>query len=323
MIFANSGYLLHIIVFSAALCGFIIYYAFFRRKMTERLFGDFRRVGGRRRILASEIIFALAVILSSVALLRPQYGEELSMRPVKGKDVVMVIDVSRSMLAEDVAPSRLDRAKEAVKLLRENAQGRYAIIIFAGEAFMLCPLTDDAEAFSAFIDSISTKSIGTQGTDIGKALNKAYQLIAKKELADKFVYLISDGEDHGGNAQSAAEKLKSEGIAVYTSSVGKDSGSAVFINEDDIQVMRGEDGEVVVSKADFKTLKKVADITGGKYYDISDSYSAAYKIAEKINDSGKEKSSRLVKKHKEKYQYFAFCFFLLIFTESIMWRFKR
>ncbi len=323
MIFANSSYLIHIIIFSAALCGFIIYYALFRRKMTEKLFGDFRRVGGRKRILASEIIFGLAVILSSAALLRPQYGEELTMRPVKGKDVVMVIDVSRSMLADDVVPSRLDRAKEAVKLLRQNAQGRYAIIIFAGEAFMLCPLTDDAEAFSAFIDSISTKSIGIQGTDIGKALEKAYQLIAKKELADKFVYLISDGEDHGGNAFEVAEKLKSEGITVYTSSVGKDSGSAVYLNEDDKQVLRGDDGEVVVSKADFKTLKKIADITGGKYFDISNSYSAAFEIAEKINDSGKQKSSRLVKKKKEKYQYFVLCFFILLFSESIMWRFKK
>ncbi|MBP7901647.1 MAG: VWA domain-containing protein [Spirochaetes bacterium] len=291
--------------------------------MTEKLFGDFRRVGGRKRILASEIIFVSAVIVSSIALLRPQYGEELTMRPVKGKDVVIVIDVSRSMLGDDVTPSRLDRAKAAVKLLRENAQGRYAIIIFAGEAFMLCPLTDDAEAFSAFIDSISTQSIGTQGTDIGKALAKAYQLIAKKELADKFVYLISDGEDHGGNAEAAAEKLKAEGITVYTSSVGKDSGSSVYLNEEDKQLLRDDDGEVVISKADFKTLRKIADITGGRYYDINDSYSAVFKIADKINDSGKQKSSRLVKKQKEKYQYFVMLFFLLIFAESVMWRFKK
>ena len=322
MIIANREYLLYIAFVLIVSSASVVYYAFFRRKMINEYFAGCS-IRGRGRIIVSEILFILSLIAISAGLARPQYGEEISMRPVKGKDVVLVLDVSRSMLATDIQPSRLEIAKQALRILRDNSGGRFALIVFAGVPFMLCPLTDDAEALHSFIDSVSTDSIGVQGTDMGGALEKAYKLISKKDISDKFVYMISDGEDHGGEALKYAKRLKDEGITVYTSSVGTAAGSAVYTDENKTQLLTDESGKAVISRVDFKMLKEIASVTGGRYYDISSTYSGVFKIADQINSTSKDKGSRLVKKKKERYQIFVLIFIILAAAESAMWRFGK
>ena len=221
MTFANADYLYTIIAATVVVLLCIVFHGWRRRAVVRRIFpneisGSVILGRNERALLAKEILLGCAVIVCALTLLRPQWGERTREVHKEGTDLLIVLDVSRSMNATDVVPSRLGRAKDAIRLAVDSLKGdRAGIVLFAGSAFLQCPLTADIGAFHMFLDSASSESVSTQGTDIGKALKIAEKVFKKKKTAAKMLLLISDGEDNEGSVMASVSELKDEGVTVY------------------------------------------------------------------------------------------------------------
>ena len=185
----------------------------------------------------------------------------------KGVDVMIAVDVSRSMLAKDIQPSRLDKAKlELSSLIDHLKQDRIGVVAFAGEAFIQCPLTLDRSAVKLFLTTLSPNLIPTPGTMIGTAINVATQAFTEKEKEYKALILLTDGEDQGSNPLQAVKKAKQAGVKIFTIGIGTQDGSTIpgeFTGEG---VKKDRQGQVVISKLDERLLKNIAVETGGVYY---------------------------------------------------------
>ncbi len=221
----------------------------------------------RRAIKHGLLVIAVAAI--GVAMARPQWGEEhLDSTRLLGEDIVFALDCSRSMLASDVAPNRMERAKLAMlDFVQRHGRGRVGLIAFSGQAFLQCPLTFDYSAFEEALNSIDEKTIVVPGTDVGRALEEAVQAMDKKSKR-KIVLLITDGEDLEKGGIKTAEKLAEQGAVVYTVGVGTPAGAEIrVLNEQGVpELVRDAQGEVVRSRLDEPTLRKIAEATHGGYY---------------------------------------------------------
>jgi Ca-activated chloride channel homolog len=184
--------------------------------------------------------------------------------------VVCVVDCSRSMLAADVAPSRLDRAKSAaLEFVRRGGSGRVGLVAFAGQAFLQCPLTFDHGAFEDALRALDERAIPVPGTDVGRALNEAF-LAMEKTSRRKVVVLITDGEDLEKSGLRAAEALAKEGIVVFSIGVGTAAGAEIrMLNaQGQVDAVRDSHGEAVRSHLDEATLRDIAKATGGQYFPL-------------------------------------------------------
>jgi len=213
-------------------------------------------------LLVSGIVFVL------IALLRPQWGfhwEEIKRR---GSDLVIVLDVSQSMLAEDIKPSRLDRAKQKIRDLLDMMEGdRVGLVAFAGTAFIQCPLTLDYGAVKIFLDYTDTDLIPIPGTAIEKAIRGAVEIFepGRSGRSGQAMILITDGEDHIGDPLKAAEAAKQAGIRIYTIGIGQDTGAPIPVLEQGGGFKKDRSGNLVMSKINEAVLQKVALTTGGSY----------------------------------------------------------
>jgi Ca-activated chloride channel family protein len=220
------------------------------------------------------VLLVLAAAGVGVALARPQWGEQTEVSHSFGQDTLFILDCSRSMLASDVAPSRLQRAKLAIlDYVQRYGHGRVGLVAFAGQAFLQCPLTFDYGAFSDALMTVDDRTIPVPGTDIGRALDEAYHSVDKNERRKVFV-LLTDGEDleqaPNTNGVSMAKALEKEGVVVFTVGVGTAAGAEVhFMNEQGRQeLVRDSRGEVVHSRLDEATLRAIAKATQGAYYPL-------------------------------------------------------
>lgn len=215
--------------------------------------------------------FALAIaglLLAVVAILGPAWGFAAS--DVKGADVVLCLDVSRSMLARDVEPDRLSRAKSDIRALAADAKGdRLGLVIFAGEARVLVPLTEDMASFGELLDLADETAVGRGGTDLGAALEAALGALGGRQGA---IVLFTDGEDLGGRGLAAAKLLAERGITVHCVGVGTELGSKIATGGGFVRAPSGED---VVSALDAAGLSAIARATGGKFGDHPPSISVA------------------------------------------------
>lgn len=220
---------------------------------------------GRRRL--KEFLLVAIVLLMGLALARPRWGEWQTAAQPFAEDVVFVLDCSRSMLATDIQPDRLARAKSSIlKFVRQHGQGRVGLVAFAGGAFLQCPLTLDYSAFEEALMSIDARTIPVGGTDIGRALLEANQAM-DKDSDRKFVILLSDGEDLEKNGIPEAKSLAEEGVRVFTVGVGTPAGAEIRAAGPDgrVDYVRDEKGRVVRSRMDETTLRAIAGATGGDY----------------------------------------------------------
>lgn len=223
---------------------------------------------GRRR--AKEMLLVVAWGLAGLALARPQWGGVGTDQAWLGEDVVFVLDVSQSMLASDIAPSRMQRAKFAMlDFVRRQSHGRVGLVAFAGSAFIQCPLTFDADAFEETLLNVDEKTIPIPGTDIGRALNEAYRAMEKASHR-KMVVLMTDGEDLEKTGVTAAKNLATNGVVVFAIGVGTPAGKEIqTINAaGQLEVVRDAKGEIVRSQLDETTLRDIAQATGGSYYPL-------------------------------------------------------
>ena len=216
------------------------------------------------------ILLLAAVALAGLALARPQWGVVTNGNAFVGEDVVFVLDCSRSMLASDVLPSRMQRAKFAMlDFVRRQSHGRVGLVAFAGSAFIQCPLTFDADAFEETLMNVDDKTIPIPGTDIGRALNEAYRAMDPGSHR-KMVVLVTDGEDLEKSGVAAAKKLATNGVVVFTVGVGTPAGKEIqFVNAaGQVELAHDATGEIIRSQLDETTLREIAQATGGSYFPL-------------------------------------------------------
>ena len=219
-----------------------------------------------KRAVKNALLF-LALLLVGIALARPQWGETEERVDRKGDDVVFLVDCSKSMLATDVTPSRIERAKMAVlDFLRRHAGGRVGLVAFAGDAFLQCPLTLDYDAFEESIRDLDTDSVLVPGTDIASALFAGSRAFEKSERR-KILVLVTDGEDLERVGIEAAKKLAKDGVVVFAVGVGTSNGGLVKVpgKGGELEPLLDEKGQPVTSRLDEATLRTIAETTGGTY----------------------------------------------------------
>jgi len=324
--FANYDYMIHIFVIGASLVAFHIFYAIWRRMAAISAFGSkdaARRIisGNYSRILIKEILILLGIIIACIVLLGPMWGDRMKKTDYEGTDVLIALDVSRSMLAKDISTTRLERAKSAIRLIAESLKGdRIGLIIFAGDAFIQCPLTNDIAAFTMFLESVGPESINVQGTDIGRMLAEAEKIYKKKNLASKMLIIVTDGEDHEGGVDAQVEKFKEIGVAVYTLGIGR-SGDLIPFDKtrDGENFYRDRAGSLIKTSQNKDLLKELADKTGGYYTDITNSFSGINKIINIVE--GKDKvyyGSKMVKEKIDRTYIFLLILIIILGVEMFI-----
>jgi len=215
----------------------------------------------RRRV--GRTAFATAMLLATVAVLQPVWGETTRNVERTGVDVVVCLDVSRSMLAGDVAPSRLARAQSELRALAARHTGdRLGLVVFAGEARLATPLTRDMESFSALVGLATPLSVGKGGTDLGIALTTALEALRGATGEHEVVLLVTDGEDHEERGLRVARTFRERGITVHCVGLGTERGAKIPVGG---AFLRDRAGQDVVSALDPATLRRIAETTGGEF----------------------------------------------------------
>lgn len=307
--------------------GAILLHLLRRREEKLRLLADQEVLGrllpkrnaGRRRFKLFLILAAIALVI--VALARPQWGFHWREVQRRGLDIMVVLDTSNSMLAEDVKPSRLQQAKWGIRdLVRKLDKDRIGLIAFAGSSFLQCPLTIDYAAFLMTLEDVYAGIIPRGGTRIGQALEQAMENFDKGTEADKAIVLITDGEDHKGDLEAVAEKLKREGIRVYAIGVGSLSGEPIPKRNEEgrLEFQKNEEGNVVTSKLHESGLKELAMDTGGMYVRSAPGDFGFDRIIsqgiEKLQRS--ELESRMAKEYEDRFFWFLGAALLLLATSA-------
>lgn len=214
-------------------------------------------------------LLVVAVAGIGAALARPQWGQQTEASHLLGQDIVFVLDCSRSMLATDVSPNRLQRAKLAIlDFVQRQGHGRVGLVAFSGQAFLQCPLTFDYNAFEDALGAVDDRTIPIPGTDVGRALDEARHAMDKQQQ-QKVVVVVTDGEDLEKGGVRTAEALAKENVVVYTIGVGTPAGSEIqFVNERGQMETLTENGQPVRSRLDEPTLRGIAQATHGAYYPL-------------------------------------------------------
>ena len=295
---------------------------YFRRKRIRK-FGDETLV---RELMPSWsgtkgwvriVLFALAFAFFAIGMARPQTGARLAEHKSRGVEVMVALDVSNSMLAEDYSPNRLERAKLAISRLTDKLQDdRIGLIIFAGTPFVQLPITTDYISAKMFLSSVSPESVPVQGTAIGEAITLAIKSFSAQSEKSRVIILISDGENHEGDPVATAKMLAEEGIKVYTIGVGSAQGQPIPVKG---ELLKDKDGNIVVSRLDEKTLREIASAGGGAYIHAGNEEFGLNPI---INDIRKmedeEFSSTIFEEYDEQYMYFLGIALLLFVIEMLI-----
>ena len=307
---------------------FFWYAARHKRRAVER-FGDMelmRRLSDsvNRRAQTIKKIVTLAVLAALItALARPQFGTRVETVTREGQDIVVAIDVSASMLAEDIVPNRLEKAKHEVASLIGRLRGdRIGLVVFAGEAFVQSPLTVDYGAAMMFLNAIGPDIIPVPGTDLGLALDVSLDAFDETERQHRALVIITDGEDHEEEIGPRIERAVEAGVRVYT--VGMGSPDGVPIPEFDAAgVRRGfkrdENGEVVTTRLDEQTLQRIAQQTGGRYFRATTAESELNELTDEVDALGARQLEALeLTQFEEQYQIFLAIAMALLVIELVI-----
>ena len=267
------------------------------------------------------VIFSLAVFFLIMAVARPRWGKEVQVMKKEGIDVVVAIDVSKSMDAQDIQPSRIERAKDQISLFIDQLKGdRIAIVAFAGQSFVQCPLTDDYGAAKLFLNLLDTETVPSYGTDIGGAMEKAISLFGEKEK-HKVIIVVSDGEDLEENALEITKTVAKQNAIIYTLGIGSPEGSTIPVRDGTGNMVYAKDdkGDIVFTKLDVSTLTQIAKTGNGRFFPITPQQSEIFEIMKNINSIEKKKfDSKEFVRYKEQYKYFVIAALILLMIESMI-----
>jgi len=261
----------------------------------------------------------LGFILTAMGVANLQSPTEVELINRQGIDVMIVLDVSKSMMAQDIQPNRLERAKQlAGKLVDKLSNDRVGLVLFAGRSYLQMPLTTDHSAAKMYINTASTSSVPTQGTVIGEALTLANSTFDEKQKKFKAVILITDGEDHDEAAVEVAKKMAEEGVLLHTIGVGSSSGTQ-FTDPETGEIKRDNMGNVVMTRLNEKELIDLATVGNGEYQMLLDTETAVSKILAQIDAMEKRTitdNSQL--NYRSFFQWFIAAAIILLMAELII-----
>ncbi len=327
MRFANP-YSLYLFLLIPILVFFYIF-VFKQKKKSLAIFGNPELIKNlmastsKIKYLIKTILILTAFFFLIFALAGPQIGTKLVQVKRKGLDIIIAIDTSLSMTAEDIKPNRLAKAKMELESLIDQLKGdRIGIIAFAGTAFVQCPLTLDYNAAKMFLNLINTDLIPQPGTSIGEAVRLAIKSFSQKERKYKVLILLTDGEDHHGLPLKTSDEAKKEGIKIYTIGFGSPKGELIPLYDekgDIISYKKDKKGAAVMSKLDEMTLRKIALNTGGKYYRATAGELEVKHLYKDISRlQKKELQSKFFSQYEDRFQYFLAVCLLLLFIELLL-----
>ena len=278
--------------------------------------------GVEKRHRSKTIFVVLAILFLILALTRPRWGYKWENLHQRGVDAIVALDVSSSMLAEDIKPNRLERAKRKISDLLDMMEGdRIGLVAFAGTSFVQCPLTLDYGAARLFLSAIDTQLIPAKGTALGNAIKTSVKAFRSQEKKSKALILITDGEDQTGKALSAAKLAGDQGVKIYTIGIGGEIGAPLPNSSGAGGFRKNQQGEVILSKLDETTLQQIALETGGSYVrsvtgDID--LNTIYKDQIKKHIEKKELKSERRKIWQERFQWFIFIALIFLVAETCL-----
>lgn len=324
--FEHEGYLYGLLLIPVLVLLFV--FMQYRQKKALRQWGDSRT--GERFLIdfpaykrwVKLTLLAAAVGFLSLGLANLQYGSKEKKVEQKGVDVVIALDLSKSMLTEDVEPNRLKKAKYFIRqMLNKLVNDRVGIIVFAGNAYMQMPLTVDYSAANLFLNSLSTEMVPTQGTAIGDAIELSMEAFDENQKQHQAVVVISDGENHSGDALKAVKKANSKGVTVHTIGVGTKKGAPIPVKEGGNQVdfVRNKKGEVVVSQLNETILKQIAEKGDGVYLHLRNNQQTVKAFDKALNQMEQRKFDKKVyTDYRDQFQYFLAGALLLLLVEFFL-----
>ena len=321
--FADPTYL-YLLIILPFIAAFYIY-SNYRRKRNIRKFGDpellaklMPEVSKYRPNVKFWLTFA-ALTLTIFLLARPQFGSKLETVKRKGVEVVIALDISNSMLAQDVTPSRLDKSKKLIsKLVDEFDNDKVGLIVFAGDAFTQLPITSDYVSAKMFLESISPALITTQGTAIGKAIDVAMRSFTPQEGVGRAIVIITDGENHEGGAVEAAKEAAKKGIRVFVLGVGSPDGAPIPI-EGTNEYRKDNSGNVIVTRLNEQMCQEIAKAGDGMYIRVDNTNSAQRALNSEINKMAKtDVESKVYTEFNEQFQAIAWLILILLLVKMLI-----
>ncbi|MFD2100007.1 VWA domain-containing protein [Flagellimonas iocasae] len=299
------------------------------KKRTQRQFADtnlLKRLAPNRSSFKSalKLIFLLAGLSFLIlGLVNPKIGTKLETVKREGVDIVFAVDVSKSMLAEDIAPNRLEKAKRLVsEIINQLASDRIGIIAYAGQAYPQLPITTDYGAAKMFLQGMNTDMLSSQGTAIDAAIDLASTYYDDSEQTNRVLFIISDGEDHSeDNTVKSVDNATQNGIRLFTIGVGKAKGAPIPLKRNGVveSLKKDNQGEVVITKLNEVILSQIADRGNGEYIDGSNTEQAVERIKELLNQMDKtEFEAKQFAEYKDQFQWFLAAGFLFLFLDIFL-----
>ena len=276
----------------------------------------------RFKPLLKLILISLGISCLIFGLINPKIGTQLETVKREGVDIVFAIDVSKSMLAEDIAPNRIEKAKRLVSaLLNQLASDRVGIIAYAAQAVPQLPITTDYGAAKMFLQALNTDMLSSQGTAINAAIDLAATYFDDQDQTNRVIFILSDGEDHSDNAIAAAERAKDFGIKIFTFGVGTEKGAPIPIKKNGTveSYKKDEKGEVVMTKRNSEILTSIANSTEGSYIEGNDTQVVLEFVSETLKQmERKEFEAKKFVSYKDRFQPFLIAGFLLLLIEILL-----
>ncbi|WP_299216746.1 VWA domain-containing protein [uncultured Dokdonia sp.] len=268
------------------------------------------------------LVLSLAIFFLVVALVNPKMGTKLETVKREGVDVVFAIDVSKSMLAEDIAPNRMEKAKQLVTQIINNlGSDRIGIIAYAGSAYPQLPITTDYSSAKLFLSQMNTDMLSSQGTAISEAIELAKTYYNDEEQTNRVLFIISDGEDHVGESSNIAEQANQEGIRIFTIGVGETTGGPIPLKRNGIvqSYKKDQNGETVITKLDEQTLKDIASEANGEYIFGKNTEEVTDRVKEILNGMNKKEfEAKQFADFKDQFQWFLGAGLLLLFLDIFL-----
>lgn len=319
--FANP-HILYLLLVIPVMIAVLILVAYLRRRNLAK-FGNLELVKSlmpevsQWRIKTKSVLFLLAITTVIFAAARPQFGSKLREHKSTGIEMMLVVDVSNSMLAEDFAPNRLDRTRYAIdKLFASMSQDRVGMVVFAGEAKVQLPITSDYRMARSFTKRLSPELVQVQGTEIGQALTLATLSFSNNRDAGRVIVLITDGESHDSSALDAAKRAAEQGVKIFAVGIGTPDGAPVKVNG---EWLKDEKDEMVVSRLNEELLQQITAATGGGYIRATN---AAFGLEEIVGEIEKIEQGELTtlsfEEYNEQFQWILAIAAILLLLESLL-----
>lgn len=323
--FAHPNYL-YLLLVIPVIAGMMIYFARRKRKSMAQ-FGESSLLShlmpafSSRRSQMKGLLLLVAFTLQVFVMAGPQFGSKMETMKRKGIEIMVALDVSNSMNAMDIQPSRLEMAKMAVsRLVDKLGDDRIGMVVFAGQAYVQLPITTDYPSAKMFLSSISTDMIPTQGTAIGAAIDLCANSFSSKEDINRVIIVITDGENHEDNAVEAARRAVEQGIKVYTVGMGTSKGAPVPVKPGDMSnFIKDKEGNVAITRIDEASLAQVAQAGGGAYIPANNIRNGIVALVDELNSIEKSDfEAKVFSAYNDRFQYVQFLVLLVLVFDLLI-----